>query len=186
MKIHICICSILLFIFTCHGTDFDLGTRGTLSITLPEDWKIKGEPAKDKDGTPIGYAFAIKPRSDANAKCLLTFAYIKNGAPNKEAIRKKVLRGTREILASSVEKEQNLKDFTLQSGYGAYCVFTDASLVGKPSKSDDYKVIGSGEVQPGDNMLGVVSIFADDANGKEFKDMIKIINSLNLKPANVK
>ena len=30
--------------------------------------------------------------------------------------------------------------------------------------------------------LGVVSIFADDADGPEFKSMLAIINSLELKP----
>jgi hypothetical protein len=64
-------------------------------------------------------------------------------------------------------------------------LFTDASLVGKKPKPGDYKVMGSGEIQPADNVVGVVSLFADEADGAELKAMIKIIDSLkvNLKDA---
>ena len=72
-------------------------------------------------------------------------------------------------------------DSSLEQGYGAYCLFTDASLVGKKAKPGDYKVMGSGVVQPADNMLGVVSLFADEADGEELKAMIKIIDSLKMK-----
>ena len=155
-------------------------------MTVPDDWSINGKVVNRSDGTPIGYAFAIKPRSDANAKCLLTFAHTTNGPPNKEVIHKEVLRICEEFVSESVEKKKNLKDFSLEKGYGAYCLFTDASLVGKQVKLGDYKVMGSGEVQPADNLLGVVSLFADDADGIELKAMIKIINSLKVKPRDAK
>lgn len=93
-----------------------------------------------------------------------------------------MLRITKEFVAQSVEKKAILRDFSLKQGYGAYCTFTDASLVGKEPKKDDYKVMASGQVQLSDEVLGVVSIFADAADGPEFKSMLAIINSLDLKP----
>ena len=86
MKIRVCICCIILSAFASHGAEFDLGTHGKLSVDVPDDWNINGKAVNRPDGTPIGYAFAIKPRNDANAKCLLTFAYTTNGVPNKEVI----------------------------------------------------------------------------------------------------
>ena len=187
MKIHIYIVCILLSVLSSQAAEFDLGTYGTLSVTVPNDWSINSKAVNKSDGTPIGYAFAIKPRSDANAKCLLTFAYTTNGAPNKEDIRKEVLRITEQFVSQSVEKKQNLKDFSLGTGFGSYCLFTDASLVGKKVKpGDDYKVMGSGQVQPADNVVGVVSLFADEGDGVEMKAMLKIINSLKVKPRNAK
>jgi len=185
MKIPAYIICIALSLLAGRGAEFDLGTHGTLSVTVPDDWSINGKAVNKPDGTPIGYAFAIKPRSDANAKCLLTFAYTTNGAPNKEFIRKEVLRICEEFVSESVEKKKNLRDFSLGTGYGAYCLFTDASLVGKKPKPGDYKVMVSGEIQPADNVVGVVSLFADEADGAELKAMIKIIDSLkvNLKDA---
>ncbi|MDB6029576.1 MAG: hypothetical protein JWM68_5799 [Verrucomicrobiales bacterium] len=169
-----------------QAADFDLGAHGILSVTVPDDWSINGKAVNKPDGTPIGYVFAIKPRSDANAKCLLTFIYSTNGAPNKEVIRKEVLSITEDFVSESVEKKQNLKDFSLQKGYGGYCLFTDASLVGKKASPGEYKVMGSGQVQPVDNVRGVVSLFADEPDGMEMKAMIKIINSLKAKPSNAK
>jgi len=186
MKIYVYICCFIFFALSSQGAEFDLGTHGTLSVTVPDGWSVNGKAANRPDGTSIGYAFAIKPRSDANAKCLLTFAYTTNGAPNKEVIHKEVLRTCEEFVSESVEKTKNLRDFSLEQGYGAYCLFTDASLVGKKAKPGDYKVMGSGVVQPADNMLGVVSLFADEADGEELKAMIKIIDSLKVKPKDAK
>jgi hypothetical protein len=159
-----------------------LGTHGTLSVSAPEDWNVNGKAVNRPDGSPIGFVFVIKPRGDANAKCLLSFAYTTNGAPNKEIIHEEVLRITKQLVPESVEKKQNLKDFSLGSGFGSYCLFTDASLVGKKAKPGDYKVMGSGQVQPANNVVGVVSLFADEAEGPEMQAMLKIINSLNVKP----
>jgi len=186
MKIHIGIYCIILSVLACHGADLDLGAHGTLSVTVPADWSVNGKSADRPDGTPIGYALAFMPRGDANAKCLVTFLYVTNGAPNKEAIRKEVLLICERFVSESVEKKKNLKDFALEKGFGAYCVFTDASLVSKKAKAGEYKVMGSGEVQPADNLLGAVSLFADEADSKEFKAMIEIINSLKVRPRDTK
>jgi hypothetical protein len=186
VRIHICIVCILLAAFSSQAAEFDLGTNGTLSVSVPGDWSISGNAVNRPDGTPIGYAFAIKPRSDANAKCLLTFAYTTNGAPNKDVIRKEVLRITEQFVLGSVEKTKKLKDFSPQTGFGCYCLFTDASLVGKKPKPGDYKVMGNGQVQPADNLVGVVSLFANKADSVEMKTMLEIIKSLSVKPSDAK
>ncbi len=36
------------------------------------------------------------------------------------------------------------------------------------------------------DMVGVVSLFTDDADGKELQAMVKIINSLKVKPKDAK
>jgi hypothetical protein len=164
-----------------RGADFDLGTHGKLSVSVPEDWGVNGKSANTPEGKALGYTFAFKPRNDANAKCLLTFVYQTNGATSKDAVRQEVLRITKAFVADSVEKKQDLKDFTLESGYGTYCLFTDASLVGKKAEPGDYKVMGSGRIQLDKDVGAVVSMFADDANGGEMKAMLKILNSLKLK-----
>jgi hypothetical protein len=186
MKIHAYILSAVISALCIQAAEFDLGTHGTLSVTVPDHWSINGKAANRPDGTPIGYSFAIKPRTAANAKCLLTFAYTTNGAPNKEVIRKEALRSTEQFVSASVEKKKNLKDFSLEKGYGCYCLFTDASLVGKKATPGDYKVMGSGLVQPAENLVGVVSLFADEADGEEMKGMLKIINSLKVRPKEAK
>ena len=173
---------ILVLSVVGFAAEVDLGTRGILSFTVPNDWTVNSNPAKGADGSPVGFAFVFKPRSQANAKCLLTLAYVKKTKLDKERIRREVLRATEGFVAQSVEKKADLRDFAVKQGYGAYCTFTDASLVGKEPKKDDYKVMGSGQIQLSDDVLGVVSIFADAADGPEFKSTLAIINSLDLKP----
>ncbi|MFN7141150.1 MAG: hypothetical protein ACK4UN_17615 [Limisphaerales bacterium] len=186
MKKYSYILCIVLTIFSSQAAEFDLGTRGTLSISIPDDWSINSKVVTRADGSSIGYTFAIKPRNDANAKCLLSLAYTTNGAPDKAAVHKEVLRTTKQFVSASVEKKQTLKDFSLGTGFGSYCLFTDASLVGKEPEPGNYKVMAGGQVQPGDDLIGVVSLLADDADGLEMKAMLKIINSLKVTPRDAK
>ena len=133
------------------------------------------------EGKVLGFNCIIEPSGNANAKGLLTIFYTTNGAPVKDHIRKDVLRVTEPYVSGSVEQKQNLKDYALASGYGCYCLLTDASLVGKKTKPGDYKVMAPGEIQPADNVVGVVTLFADEADGAEMKAMIKMINGVRIK-----
>jgi hypothetical protein len=165
----------LLSVLSSFGADFDLGTHGVLSVVVPDGWTARVEPPGKG-----GYALSFQPADGSNVKCLLTFLYGANRKPDKAVIRAAVLRICEQFVSQSVEKKADLKDFSLEKGFGAYCVFTDASLVGKEVKPGEYKVMGSGQIQPNEDMLGVVSLFADDAAGQEFKVMVKIINSLKV------
>ena len=178
--------TVLCFVILCtlggRGAEFDLGIHGVLSVAVPAGWTVNGQPVARPNGTSIGYTFSFKPSGNANAKCLLSFIYVTNRPPDQATIRKDVLRISEKYVSVSVEKRILLRDFSLENGYGVYCVFTDASLVGKKIKAGEFKVMGSGEVQPSKDMLGAVSLFADDADGEDFKTMVKIINSLKVKP----
>lgn len=57
------------------AAEVDLGSHGILSFAVLDTWTVNSNPAKGADGSPVGFAFAFKPRSQANAKCLLTLAY---------------------------------------------------------------------------------------------------------------
>ena len=174
------ITSVVFLILTAlasFGADFDLGTHGVLSVVVPDGWTAKVEPPGKG-----GYALSFQPTDGSNVKCLLTFLYGANRKPDKAVIRAALLQSCEQFLSQSVEKKADLKDFSLEKGFGAYCVFTDASLVGKEVKPGNYKVMGSGQIQPNEDMLGVVSMFGDDAAGKEFKAMVNIINSLKVTP----
>ena len=176
------ICFIILSTFACVGAEFDLGTHGIVSVAVPDGWTVKGEPSNRPGEKAPGYTLSFTPAEDVNAKCLLTFLFVTSRPPDQAGIRGEVLRNCEQFVSESVEKKKNLKDFSLERGYGAYCVFTDASLVGKKAKPGQYKVMGSGQLQPSEDMVGVVSLFADDAESEEFTAMVSIINSLKVTP----
>jgi hypothetical protein len=165
----------------CRADEFRLAKHGVLSVDVPHGWTVKSQPTQGPDGSEIGHAFSFQPDDARNAKCLLTFMYVEK-TPDKAELRKNVLNMSERFVSGSVEKKQTVHEFSLKSGYGAYCVFTGASLVGKPMRPGDYKVMGAGQVQPGDRVLGVTSLFADEKGGKDFQAMLQIISSLKLSP----
>ena len=186
MKIFSLVVFVLFCSLTAYPAEYDLGIHGILTLTPPEGWTAKGVPAIQSNGTSIGYAFAIKPDGDANAKCLLTIAYAGKGKPDPARIQQDVRQANEQFVEGSVEKRMNIQDFALKQGYGSYCTLTDASLVGKKPKQGEYKVMASGIVQLSDVVVGVVSIFADDAGSPEFRSMLQAINSLKLELKNSK
>lgn len=172
---------LVVFVSRGHAAEIDLGPHGTLSLDAPEGWSIRSEPAIMPDGKPIGRMIELKPPREINAKCLVSLVYSDTGSPDQSRLRRQVLEACERFVEGSVERKKNLRDFALKKGYGAYCVFTDSSLAGKAPEEGNYKVLASGLIEPGNDLVGVVSIFADDGNGIEFQAMLKAINSLDLK-----
>ena len=168
---------LLLIAPSIYAIDFDLKSRGILTIQVPEKWVV----SPVDDGKHTDYTLALKPSNDANAKCLVTFVYIDKTELNPEKIREKAREAGEHFVADSVEKKVVLKDFSLKQGYGAYCVLTDASMAGKPTNSGEYKVMGCGIFQLSDRLFGAVTLLADDAKGIEFETMLRAVNSMKLK-----
>jgi hypothetical protein len=181
MRIHSFFLCVAFSVLFCSAAEFDLGTRGTLSLTVPEDWKVENREVKDREGKPVGYAINFTPRNGAKAKGLINLIYTTNGIPSKEAVRKEMLRTTEPFIRRSVEKKAQLKELALGSGFGIYAQFTDASLAGKPPKANDYKVAVVGRLHPIENVTAVTTLVADDAEGKELQVMMDIIKSLKVK-----
>jgi len=66
MKIYVYICCFIFFALASQGAEFDLGTHGTLSVTVPDGWSVNGKAANRPDGTSIGYqrdcCIVVRPR----------------------------------------------------------------------------------------------------------------------------
>jgi hypothetical protein len=181
MRIHSFFLCLVFSVLCCSAAEFDLGARGTLSLAVPEDWKVENREVKDRAGKPVGYAIHFAPRNGAKAKGMINLIYTTNGIPSKEAVRKEVLRTTEPFVRRSVEKKAQLTEVALGSGFGIYAQFTDASLVGKPPKANDYKIAVVGRMHPIENVTAVMTLAADEAEGKELRAMMDIIKSLKVK-----
>src|SRR5260221_12698239 len=104
MKLRVTILLLVAAALSCQAADFDLGSRGVLSVKVPEKWTVTGRAVNRPDGTPIGFNLAIAPKNEANAKCLLTFAYVTNGSPNKALLQKEGLRICERLVGESLGK----------------------------------------------------------------------------------
>jgi len=156
----------------------DLGARGTFTIGVPRGWTYSATKEED-----TGYAIVLTPPPEVNARLLMNLVFVPPGEPaSKEDLQDKVLTISDQFVGASVEKKKVLRDFAVSSGYGAYCLFTDASLVGQPPKKDSFKVIAVGMIRFNDELAAAVSLVTDDEKGPDFAAMLKAVASATAGP----
>ncbi len=157
----------------------DLGPNGAFGITLPKGWTLSSQKVQDS-----GYTVTLSPPADVNAKCIINVTFVPDPQPvSREKIQEEVRDVSDQFVEQSVEKKKVTRDLAVAGGaYGCYCVFTDASMVGKPSKHDEFKVIGVGIVQYDDKVMAAFSIAADDEKGPDFAAMVAAVSGTTLKP----
>jgi hypothetical protein len=154
----------------------DLGTHGTLSVTPPKGWTIAKQKEED-----AGYVLVFSPPADVNAQLVLNVVFPPDRQPlSKEAIQDEALAAGDQWVESSVEKKKVIREMKLSAGYGAYCVFTDASRVGKPAEKDNFKIVVSGILWFSEDVKAGLVMMADDENGPEFKAMLEAVSGATL------
>jgi hypothetical protein len=168
--------ALLLLPLSALAETVDLGAHGTLTIDVPKDWKL----TSTKQDT--GVDLVIAAPGGANAQLLFGVIYVPNGATAVKAdVDGKVLGEAGGFLSMAVEKKAELRKYSMTGdAYGSYCVFTDASLVGKPPQKDNFKVISVGILWFNDSVGVSVSQVCDDEKGPEFAAMLAMTNSATL------
>ena len=104
----------------------------------------------------------------------------------KSAVRYKTLKDIEQAAKtaqqftadSSVKKSVNLQEIKLKQGVGCHSIYTDASLDGKPVIIGNARVISTGFVAPVPDVLGTITIFADDAKDPDFLAAIQALSTL--------
>jgi hypothetical protein len=151
----------------------DLGIHGSLAITLPKDWTLAVQKEAD-----AGVVLMVSPPPSVNAKLVINVVFPPDKQPlSKEAIREEADAAADQYVEASVEKKKDLKELKLASGYGAYCVLTDASMVGKPPEKDSFKMVGTGVIWFNEDVKAGVTMVADDANGPDFAALLAAASS---------
>ena len=172
---------ILVFVLAgaVWADSISLGSHGSLQISVPDGWQLCL-----KDIGKIGLCAALSPKSDINAKCLITIIYLPSPKPvDKEQLKRDFITACNQFVSGSVEQKINPKDLKLSEGYGLCATFTDASLAGKASKVGDYKVLTSAKMQFSEDVFAIVSIFTDDENSVEQKQLMSSIEGLKFERA---
>jgi hypothetical protein len=157
----------------------DLGTHGTFSIAVPKGWKLTFHKEEE-----TGVAVTLSASASVNAKLLINVTYVMEPKPvSKDLVDEQVMSVSDQFVDQSVEKKKTLRNFNMSgSAYGAYCVFTDASLVGQAPKTDEFKVIGIGVIHFTDEVMAAVSVAGDDEKGPDFAAMLGAVASAAVAP----
>jgi hypothetical protein len=176
MKRGLLLCALLALPLCLGAETVDLGTHGKLSYTVPSGWTSSVQKMEE-----TGFAITLIPPGTANASCLLTLVYVDNPEPlSKDRVQGQVLSACDQFVDQSVEKKKTLQEFTIPGAYGVYCLFTDASMVGKPPQKDMFKVVAIGEVFLAEDLTMSVSMLFDDAKGPEFQAMLAAVSSCSV------
>ncbi len=176
MKRRLALCLLLALPALAGAETLDLGAHGKFSVAVPKDWTYSVQKMEE-----TGYALTLSAPGDENAKCVLTLVFVDNPEPlSKDKVQADVLAACDQFVAESVEKAKVLREFDVPGAYGVYCLFTDASLVGKPVQRDAYKAVAMGEVHVADDLTMSASMLFDDEKGPEFKAMLAAVSSASV------
>lgn len=159
---------------------FALGDLGKLQIDVPAGWRVGHRVGGKVSGLPDQHTLSLFSATDPNKSWKMTFF--------KSAVSYKALKDLQEaaknsqqsISASSVEQAMNLQEIKLKQGIGCQAVYTDATLADKPVQPGNAKVICSGLVAPKANVLGTITLSADDAKDAEFLAAIQALGTIEL------
>jgi hypothetical protein len=178
MKRFIPLLALLLAPAPAQAATADLGAHGTLTVTIPKDWTLASQKEEDS-----GFMLVISPPPEVNAKLLINVVFPLDRQPlSREAIQQEATAAGEQFVDASVEKKIQLRDFRLASGFGAYCVLTDASMVGKPKEKDSFKVVGAGVIWFSEEVKAGVTMLADDASGPDFAAVLAAVSSAAVAP----
>lgn len=175
-KISILTALFLALSFPALAESFEMGAPGKLTVDIAKGWTVLGK----KIGSE-GFNLDIRPDAEINAAGKITVIFLREEQDlTPDQIKERLAGVLTAFKESSVEKEADIHPFNLKSGTGFYASFTDASLVGKPSKPGDYKVMTSGLIYLSSRLLVTVTLFSDEKSGKDYAELLKMIESMSL------
>jgi len=96
---------------------------------------------------------------------------------------KKLLRGDSRPYVSSPDdlSKVKFKELKIDGGLGFYANFVDPDLVGKPVERGSYKTATPIILSLGSKYLIKLTILCDEINGADYRDAIKIVESIRIK-----
>lgn len=157
---------------------------GTLRFTPPTGW-LTGNLTKDDSSPDVPrYSITFQSPKDPNSVCMMTASPHSEWPDNSGAVRKELRAllqsSTSGLSGNHVEKQPLIRDLNLKHGTGVATTLTDASLVGKPVEIGNIKTFTTSFIAPKRNVFLVVSVFADNPDGDDAKQMLKTVETLVL------
>lgn len=156
----------------------DFGSRGKLTILLGGDWTI------DTTNFANQGTMTIKPRKESvNASCTIAVSFPESDRfDTKARLKLRVEADGHGLAEQSVERKAVAREFTLTSGYGFYCNFTDPELRGKPPQPGNYKVMTMGKIRYSPTVLVDVSIMADGFRDAPYQELLGAVEGMEFTP----
>ena len=164
-----------------HAVELPVSSKEPIIVVAPDQWKS----TKEK---PAGEIFPFEtyrviPPDNRNAACLISILdKDKPGLADPELL-KQILKGDSRPYASSPDAllKLEIKELKINAGRGFYANFIDPEMVGKPVKKGSYKTVTPVILSLNPKYLIKLTVLCDEINGPDYRDAIKIIESISLK-----
>jgi|GEM_PF-1200500 len=157
---------------------FELGALGRLHIEVPAAWHV-GHPCVVKNAAlPEQHTLSFFSASDPNKTWKMTFF--------KSAVRYKTLEKIKQTAISlqppaadsTAVQPVNLQEIKLKQGVSCQTVYADPALAGKPVEVGNAKVIATAFVAPVPEVLGTITISADEAKDPDLMAATQALGSI--------
>jgi hypothetical protein len=155
----------------------DLGSHGAITLFADDTWKFDIADYGDRQ------IVTVAPKGDVNASCSLTITYPEQDRlDTKKRLSLRVEVNGEPIAGQSVEGHARSKEFSLQTGYGFYCNFTDPDLVGKRPEKGNFKTMSVGMIHLAADVLVEVTISADGFTSEPYQQLLGMIEGMEFTP----
>jgi hypothetical protein len=156
----------------------DFGPRGKLTVYLPGEWSVNTTRNTEQITMTIG------PSKEAvNATCTLTVTFPETDHfDTKARLKLRVEADGHGMAEESVERKAIGREFSLRSGYGFYCNFTDANLRGKPMEKGNYKVMSVGRIRLTPEVLIEVQFGGEGFSNEAYQQLLGAIEGMEYSP----
>lgn len=171
---------LLCFVYAfARAEDLRVSSKEPIIVTAPDQWTVKVPRA----GSSLFETCRIDPATNRNAVCLVSILSKDSTTSPDAEFLKKILRGDCRPYVNSPDDlpKVELKPLKLKDGLGFYANFVDPDLVGKPVQKGSYKTATPVVLSLGSKYLIKVTILCDELNGDDYRDALKIIESIRIK-----
>lgn len=162
------------------GLGLQAGVQREEAVLIFESRKVTvGVPAGFTATTNRDEAGLVQVHlAEATQKATLDLIFVPD--PDGEALRsrgrkEKMVELFNSYVASSVEKAMRFEELEPRRGAGTYCVFTDASLVGKtelPPNEFRHLTVG---LKAWSGVMTIVRLFSQDTTSPEYQALLKLL-----------
>ncbi|MCF7786552.1 MAG: hypothetical protein K9N47_10545 [Prosthecobacter sp.] len=157
------------------GQQFLMGSMGRLQMDVPPAWRAGNLCVTQGIGTGEQHTLSLFSIADPNKSWKMTFF---NSEVRYKTLNDIQQTAQRFAAAGSVEGEGQMQEIKLKQGVGCHAENTDASPDDGPTEAVKAKVVSTAFVAPVPNVLGTITIFADDAKDPDFLAAIQALGTM--------
>ena len=177
--------SLLLAFFVyglANADELRVSFKEPVVVVAPGLWKSTKDKSPTSDSFPLE-TYRVAAPASRNAVCLISIYDKDKQEFTDHQFLKKILRGDSRPYVSSPDDlpKLELKELKINGGLGFYANFIDPDLVGKPVKEGSYKTATPIILSLGPKYLIKVTVLCDEINGADYRDAIKIVESIRIK-----